>query len=324
MKKCGKCQKSGEFLSCSRCGLEHYCSQNCQKEHWKEHKTSCRPVLQVQIENKGYGLVATRNIKEGELILSEMPVLILSKNEKDRTSRNLEIQFQKLSKNVQKKILSLHDENREGEEERKLARIFFSNAIDVNSEKSAALYLTIPRINHSCSPNVVWGYGPNSPLSKEVRALKEIKKGSELEANYIDSWEASFRDHSRRQDLLQRWSFTCSCKICSLPNQLLEEDDKYRKMIMIQHSLVPKYMERWNVRKALEAAKTKLNLSLQIKDDILTSLPSTYLEVYEMIRIAEVLGEKVEPGSPYLEKARKLSTRFGFSFLQSFNSKGYI
>ena len=41
--------KSGEFPSCSRCGLEHYCSQDCQKEHWKEHKTSCRPVLQVQV-----------------------------------------------------------------------------------------------------------------------------------------------------------------------------------------------------------------------------------------------------------------------------------
>ena len=46
---------------------------------------------------------------------------------------------------------------------------------------------------------------------------------------------------------------------------------------------------RWNVKKALEAAKMKLKLSLQIKDDILSTLPATLLEVYEMIRLAQVI-----------------------------------
>jgi hypothetical protein len=27
---------------CSRCRNDHYCSKECQKEHWPEHKTSCR------------------------------------------------------------------------------------------------------------------------------------------------------------------------------------------------------------------------------------------------------------------------------------------
>ena len=48
------------------------------------------------------------------------------------------------------------------------------------------------------------------------------------------------------------------------------------------------FLIRWNVGKALEAARQKLQLSLQIKDDIMTSLPSTYLEVYEIHRIAQV------------------------------------
>ena len=48
-------------------------------------------------------------------------------------------------------------------------------------------------------------------------------------------------------------------------------------------------MCRWKVDQALDAAKQKLVLSLQIKDDIVSTLPATLLELYEMVRLAQVV-----------------------------------
>ena len=39
MAGCAKCSRSDcDLLRCSRCGLVLYCSQDCQKGHWKTHK----------------------------------------------------------------------------------------------------------------------------------------------------------------------------------------------------------------------------------------------------------------------------------------------
>ena len=43
---CNKCKtkepsEGKGFPKCSRCKLVHYCSKDCQKEDWKEHKLSC-------------------------------------------------------------------------------------------------------------------------------------------------------------------------------------------------------------------------------------------------------------------------------------------
>lgn len=41
---CGYCQKNKSHLRCGRCGLVYYCNINCQKKHWKRHKTAVSGV----------------------------------------------------------------------------------------------------------------------------------------------------------------------------------------------------------------------------------------------------------------------------------------
>jgi hypothetical protein len=42
---CATCQKvSPDAKFCSRCRVARYCSQSCQKTHWKEHKPLCVPT----------------------------------------------------------------------------------------------------------------------------------------------------------------------------------------------------------------------------------------------------------------------------------------
>lgn len=41
MGKCACCGKPGKTSKCGRCGSTGYCSQACQKKHWREHKSNC-------------------------------------------------------------------------------------------------------------------------------------------------------------------------------------------------------------------------------------------------------------------------------------------
>ncbi|CAH1164666.1 unnamed protein product [Phyllotreta striolata] len=72
--KCAECGAPSE-LKCSACKLASYCSKEHQKQHWKNHKTACRP-FEIQVDPLiGKCLVATRDIKPGDVILSELPIV---------------------------------------------------------------------------------------------------------------------------------------------------------------------------------------------------------------------------------------------------------
>ena len=47
-------------------------------------------------------------------------------------------------------------------------------------------------------------------------------------------------------------------------------------------------MANWQVEKAVAAARSKLELMMSIKNQMVTTLPSALLELYEMCRLAKV------------------------------------
>ena len=50
-KQCSKCGKTdGELKRCAQCKLTYYCGQDCQKQHWPEHKQICKETAKA---NKG-------------------------------------------------------------------------------------------------------------------------------------------------------------------------------------------------------------------------------------------------------------------------------
>jgi hypothetical protein len=55
-KKCFMCSKKG-LLTCSRCRMLNYCSAECQKKHWKQHKPFCKPIETYKAEK-------TKTLKE--------------------------------------------------------------------------------------------------------------------------------------------------------------------------------------------------------------------------------------------------------------------
>lgn len=74
---CPVCKKVAEN-KCTGCKKVFYCTRECQKKHWKMHKTECKslPYKICQSDLLGKYLVASRNLKEGEVIFSEAPLVV--------------------------------------------------------------------------------------------------------------------------------------------------------------------------------------------------------------------------------------------------------
>ena len=149
-------------------------------------------------------------------------------------------------------------------------------------------------------------------LAKEVRAVREIQAGQEMTANYIDSYEATFSSSDERQFRLEHWNFVCKCEVCGLRGEARKKNDQVRRNIGLQHQLIPRYMEGWNVERAVQAARTKVDLMLSVRREMETTLPSALLELWEMSRIGQEQGLTVKEGDckKLLEEAEELANRW--------------
>ncbi|GAB0095454.1 SET domain-containing protein [Sergentomyia squamirostris] len=72
---CGVCGVISD-KKCASCHGIFYCGVKHQKEDWKNHKKSCPPYIVECDENVGRFLVASRNLKFGDVILKEQPLII--------------------------------------------------------------------------------------------------------------------------------------------------------------------------------------------------------------------------------------------------------
>lgn len=74
----GKCFVCSEVSKsrCSGCSQVFYCSTDHQKKDWKTHKLQCSPMRVSFNDKVGRYYVATRNIKPGEIVLREAPLVI--------------------------------------------------------------------------------------------------------------------------------------------------------------------------------------------------------------------------------------------------------
>ena len=183
-------------------------SRNMLLDHWDylfphENENCCYRC--IRIEEKGFGMVASRNIKLGEPILQERPVLSWT------NYASLKSQFKHLSKSEKDAVLNLSNSHFELGNE--LQGIANTNGFFSESTESMCLFLTASRFNHSCIPNIQSVY-----INPELRvyASCDILKDEELCINYLPLWQSP---STIKQNLKKQYGFVCNCEFCSMEDQ---------------------------------------------------------------------------------------------------------
>ncbi|KAL8286179.1 hypothetical protein RQP46_004667 [Phenoliferia psychrophenolica] len=118
-----------------------------------------------------------------------------------------------------------------------IAGIIKSNALPHEGGQSSegGIYEVGCRLNHSCRPSTNHHFDAGRQLEVFV-ATRNVDEGEELTDYYTFLLNPA---KARQADLLERFGFTCSCEVCSLPPSALADSDKRRASISATIDAIP-------------------------------------------------------------------------------------
>ena len=211
--KCKKCKKvydKNTKIKVCKCHSVSYCNEECQREDWPRHRDNCVPVMVKEYGEKGKGLVASKAIKMGELILNDKAAVSNDDIKHYSYGYTLTQDAERLL--INRKIL-----------------------------KDMSI------LNHSCAPNAAMGLldkDNREPEERfELRAIKDISKEEEVSIFYPKHWE-NFPllgpSVHRRKMIKEDYGFDCKCPVCS--GEVPDQEDILRKIadIVISYRLLTK------------------------------------------------------------------------------------
>ena len=380
MQLCNFCKAETLKNGCS-CGKVSYCGLECQKSDWKTHKPACPPFRVTKLPGRGKGVLATRKINVGEIIMEEVPLMVIDSPDSEVAVDVFKQEFAKVDDEAKRKVLSLFDplndeiklemqnsisqiekaiekqrlsdpsdekihemtnqleslsadldkhaeDDNEGDQTEAALRIFSGNSIQVcevasiYSSTEGGLYHQISLINHSCNPNSVWSWVKDDFRKKVVRAVKTIKKGEEIVANYVDTEEFNFGSRDlRRSVLLDKFGFICKCSECVLDYTELELNEQQRKEVVENIKLVKDLMNKFEERATVSALKTGQDTVKLVKElGLVYEVPRLLLNCYQVAtaaRFQNIIG-MLNP-RVYSDQALAYCEKFGDSFMHFYN-----
>ena len=209
----------------------------------------------TEIPGKGRGVVSAKDIKIGEQIFIDKPVIEEVNAAKWQANKETEVML------LMKKIENLPSEARlqfyllkgdGGKSFEDLQKnynanvgeigatvdLFFKNARIVDHVMTFSLYLNMALVNHSCAPNADVG----KLLEKdedgkqynriEIRAIKDISKGEEITFSYLNILTSGSTE-ARKRYIKEEHNFVCHCDACSFPNRD-QEIISLKLMVLLQ------------------------------------------------------------------------------------------
>ena len=185
---------------------------------------------------KGIGMFARHDIRRGQRILAESPLLdiLLDIGSEGLDATAIDIAVSTLNEQDWTRFKSLSsafegsqlvgDSRSRGSP--LVCRIQTNSfEAEVDGRKHAYLFDKTSRFNHSCKPNISFYHNPLTQL-RAVYATRDIKAGEELCVTYLAK---TYVPYSQRQaDLLERYNFTCMCEVCSASKAERVQFDKER------------------------------------------------------------------------------------------------
>ncbi|KAI0284005.1 hypothetical protein BGY98DRAFT_1093641 [Russula aff. rugulosa BPL654] len=181
------------------------------------------------LPGRGKGMIAVRDIRRGELLIRERPLMVVPYSINTSPSQFIWELVQQLTPD---QVASFHNlshvnlpENLSPDSEEFLKElqlaIFETNAVAAGS--NVGLFPRMARLNHGCSGafNSVYSWREREG-ALVVHALKDIREGDELLTVYFGTRQT--RD-KRRHYLMQNYGFHCMCTYCTLSDEKSKASD---------------------------------------------------------------------------------------------------
>ncbi|KAF9935247.1 hypothetical protein BGZ67_003465 [Mortierella alpina] len=156
---------------------------------------------------KGMGMFATRDIKRGECILSEKPLVFATRN-----FVRTQLAIDAMTEPDKTSFFALHNVHSDVPTAFGIVR---TNGLPLGAKAvDCAVYKVMSRINHACAPNVhhTW----NSKKKKEdLHAIQDIASGDEILTSYLEPFLVR---EERLEFLRKNFKFECQCSLCAAPS----------------------------------------------------------------------------------------------------------
>ncbi|GJJ15688.1 hypothetical protein Clacol_009966 [Clathrus columnatus] len=174
------------------------------------------PLDIVNVEGRGRGLIATRDLPQGYLILKENPLFVIQAED---LGRRLPSTLSNLDKTDREAFFQLSFPSDIPNSDIPEA-ILRTNGVSIRSNETA-IFRLLSRVNHGCShaTNSVLSWRDNHAV---LYAIRPIKKGEEIFREYVPS---KFSRKVRRDNLEALYGFRCNCPVCLLSPVETEKSD---------------------------------------------------------------------------------------------------
>ncbi|KZO96844.1 SET domain-containing protein [Calocera viscosa TUFC12733] len=183
----------------------------------------------VDIPRRGLGLRATRDIDGGQTFLIERPLLTCTGTMAPSTVVNFDMLIDKgMTTRHKEAYMKLHNCKPKEAGAVESLNIMRTNALGADwtfdDEKQRTVYEIMSRANHSCVPNAAYQWNFAS-FTGALISLLPIKKGDEITISYSGRMLRPAAE--RKAELLQKYSFHCTCPACTMsPERQRKSDDR--------------------------------------------------------------------------------------------------
>ena len=280
-------------------------------------------------EEKGRGLVTNRDVKIGQVVLEEAPLLFIKRSKSSRDSGQTRaedvIQYQievlkcyeRLDGRSKEKFNELHYIAKKGGTNNKTLNIWFSNCLAIQlhdeEDEDRGLFSLFSKTNHSCEPNCVINFTEERKL--KLVAVQPIQRGGEVLVSFLHphgGWDNLLR-LERQTSLREIFQFTCGCRICSLTGKKLASNERLKSQLrgMLKHQaeypcpcLEPcsnnTFRETQSRQRFVENIKKKLVIELEIADtmiklgvEMIRDIHPSFHRCYLYAKLVTICGVKL-------------------------------